>query len=93
MDYEGRIKAYRLVAYSSVSFALVALMSVAVGLSMLQQYVAHVGTSMDRELTFCQVRMPPKSLSPCSLCLGPFVASKWTIMGLIFSCPRPFYGP
>ncbi|KAH7721099.1 Protein COL-3 [Aphelenchoides avenae] len=54
MDYEGRIKAYRMVAYSSVSFSFVALLSVAVGLSMLQSYVSQVGKSMDRELVFCQ---------------------------------------
>jgi hypothetical protein len=55
MEYESRIKAYRFVAYSTVSFSLVALLSVCLTLPMLRSYVHQVSTSMDRELTSCQV--------------------------------------
>lgn len=56
MDYENRIKAYRFVAYSTVSFAVIALLSVCFTLPMLRSYVQHVSLNMDRELTACQVQ-------------------------------------
>ncbi|KAH7725483.1 Nematode cuticle collagen [Aphelenchoides avenae] len=54
MDYENRCKAYRFVAYSTVSFSVISLLSVCFTLPMLQMYVSNVGQNMDRELSFCQ---------------------------------------
>lgn len=54
-DYENRIKAYRFVAYSTVSFSVIALVSVCFTLPMLHSYVQNVNHAMDRELNMCQV--------------------------------------
>uniref|UniRef100_A0A914GXX9 Nematode cuticle collagen N-terminal domain-containing protein n=1 Tax=Globodera rostochiensis TaxID=31243 RepID=A0A914GXX9_GLORO len=54
MDYEARIKAYRFVAYSTVSFSVISLLSVCFTLPMLQNYVSNVAQNMDRELSACQ---------------------------------------
>lgn len=92
MDYEGRIKAYRMVAYSSVSFSLVALLSVAVGLSMLQSYVSQVGKNMDREIVFCQVSQCPMtscyliSAQKCSF-WAKFSAPFLAIFKLLWASP------
>ena len=56
MDYEARIKAYRFVAYSTVSFSVISLLSVCFTLPMLKSYVSNVALNMDRELSMCQVR-------------------------------------
>lgn len=55
-DYDNRIKAYRFVAYTTVSFSVIALLSVCFTLPMLNTYVQNVQHSMDRELSQCQVR-------------------------------------
>lgn len=55
-DFDGRIKAYRFVAYSTVSFSIISLMSVCFTLPMLKSYVSNVGLKMDSELSSCQVR-------------------------------------
>jgi len=54
MDYEARIKAYRFVAYSTVSFSVISLLSVCFTLPMLKNYVSNVAVNMDRELSMCQ---------------------------------------
>uniref|UniRef100_A0A183BTA6 G_PROTEIN_RECEP_F1_2 domain-containing protein n=1 Tax=Globodera pallida TaxID=36090 RepID=A0A183BTA6_GLOPA len=58
MDYEARIKAYRFVAYSTVSFSIISLLSVCFTLPMLKNYVANVALNMDRELNSCQLVKP-----------------------------------
>ena len=55
MEYEHRIKAYRFVAYSTVSFSVISLVSVCFTLPMLYNYVQNVGQNMNRELNMCQV--------------------------------------
>lgn len=56
MDLENRIKAYRFVAYSAVTFSVVAVLSVCVTLPMVYNYVHHVRRQMHNEITFCKVR-------------------------------------
>lgn len=67
MDLEQRIKAYRFVAYSAVTFSVVAVLSVCVTLPMVYNYVNHVKTSMHSEINFCKVNFrlfQPYSSSP-----------------------------
>ena len=59
MEDEARLKAFRFVAYSTVSFSLISLLSVCITLPLLKNYVANVAMNMDRELVVCQVS--PKS--------------------------------
>ncbi|KAK0399560.1 hypothetical protein QR680_003106 [Steinernema hermaphroditum] len=54
MDLESRIKAYRFVAYSAVTFSVVAVLSVCVTLPMVYNYVHHVRRQMRNEITFCK---------------------------------------
>jgi hypothetical protein len=54
MDLENRIKAYRFVAYSAVTFSVVAVLSVCVTLPMVYNYVHHVRRQMHNEITFCK---------------------------------------
>lgn len=56
MDLESRIKAYRFVAYSAVTFSVVAVLSVCVTLPMVYNYVSHVRRQMNNEITFCRAR-------------------------------------
>ncbi|VDP34935.1 unnamed protein product [Heligmosomoides polygyrus] len=54
MDLETRVKAYRFVAYSAVTFSVVAVLSVCVTLPMVYNYVHHVKRSMHSEINFCK---------------------------------------
>ncbi|VDM70673.1 unnamed protein product [Strongylus vulgaris] len=54
MDLEHRIKAYRFVAYSAVTFSVVAVLSVCVTLPMVYNYVHHVKRTMHNEINFCK---------------------------------------
>lgn len=54
MELENRIKAYRFVAYSAVTFSVIAVLSVCVTLPMVYQYVHHVRRSMQSEITYCK---------------------------------------
>ncbi|KAI6193157.1 Collagen [Aphelenchoides besseyi] len=54
MDFETRIKAYKFVAYSAVTFSVVAVLSVCVTLPMVYNYVNHVRTQMHSEMVFCK---------------------------------------
>lgn len=54
MDLESRIKAYRFVAYSAVTFSVVAIISVMVTLPMVYNYVHHVRRQMTNEITYCK---------------------------------------
>ena len=55
MDFETRIKAYKFVAYSAVTFSVVAVLSVCITLPMVYNYVSHVRTQMHSEIVFCKV--------------------------------------
>jgi hypothetical protein len=55
MELESRIKAYRFVAYSAVTFSVVAVISVCVTLPMVYNYVHNVRRHMHNEITFCRV--------------------------------------
>uniref|UniRef100_A0A7I4YMQ2 Col_cuticle_N domain-containing protein n=1 Tax=Haemonchus contortus TaxID=6289 RepID=A0A7I4YMQ2_HAECO len=54
MDLETRVKAYRFVAYSAVTFSVVAVLSVCVTLPMVYNYVHHVKRTMHNEINFCK---------------------------------------
>ncbi|VDN41817.1 unnamed protein product [Gongylonema pulchrum] len=58
MELESRIKAYRFVAYSAVTFSIVAVLSVCVTLPMVYNYVHHVRRQMNSEITFCKFGNP-----------------------------------
>ncbi len=55
MEADGRIKAYKFVAYAAVSFSVVAVLSVVVTLPMVYNYVSHVRRQMHHEISFCKV--------------------------------------
>ena len=55
MEYEARIKAYRFVAYSTVAFSVISVLTVCFTLPMLHSYVQRVSDGMDRELSMCRV--------------------------------------
>lgn len=55
MEADSRIKAYKFVAYSAVTFSVVAVLSVCVTLPMVYNYVQHVRQQMQHELKFCKV--------------------------------------
>jgi len=54
VESDSRIKAYKFVAYSAVSFSVVAVLSVVVTLPMVYNYVSHVRRQMQHELSFCK---------------------------------------
>jgi len=54
MEVDGRIKAYKFVAYSAVTFSVVAVLSVCVTLPMVYNYVHHVRRQMHHEMSFCK---------------------------------------
>ncbi|KAE9555242.1 hypothetical protein FO519_001493, partial [Halicephalobus sp. NKZ332] len=54
VESDGRIKAYRFVAYSAVTFSVVAVLSVVLTLPMVYNYVNHVRRQMHHEINFCK---------------------------------------
>ncbi|PAV91411.1 hypothetical protein WR25_06396 [Diploscapter pachys] len=54
MESDGRMKAYKFVAYAAVSFSIVAVLSVVMTLPMVYNYVSHVRRQMEHELSFCK---------------------------------------
>uniref|UniRef100_A0A1I7S2L7 Col_cuticle_N domain-containing protein n=1 Tax=Bursaphelenchus xylophilus TaxID=6326 RepID=A0A1I7S2L7_BURXY len=54
MESDGRMKAYKFVAYSAVTFSVVAVLSVVVSLPMVYNYVSQVKRQMHHELSFCK---------------------------------------
>ncbi|KAK5968037.1 BLIstered cuticle, partial [Trichostrongylus colubriformis] len=54
MDLEHRVKAYRFVAYTAVTFSVVAVFSVCVTLPMVYNYVHNVKYTMHNEVHFCR---------------------------------------
>lgn len=57
MELENKIKAYRFVAYSAVTFSVVAVLSVCVTLPMVYNYVHTVRRQMHNEVVYCKVRL------------------------------------
>lgn len=55
MDIHHRIKAYKFVAYSSVTFSVVAVLSVCITLPMVHNYVHHVKKNLHNDILFCRV--------------------------------------
>lgn len=55
MDVDGRIKAYKFVAYSAVTFSAVAVLSICVTLPMVYDYVHQVRRQVHSEVTYCKV--------------------------------------
>ncbi len=56
MDLDTREKAYKFVAYSGITFSLVAVLSVCITFPMIYNYVNHVHGQTAEELTFCKVK-------------------------------------
>lgn len=56
METDGRMKAYKFVAYSAVTFSVVAVLSVVLTLPMVYNYVNHVRQQMHHEISFCKVK-------------------------------------
>lgn len=52
---DPRYKAYKFVAYSAITFSVVAVLSVCISLPMVHNYVKHVRNQMKHEMTFCKV--------------------------------------
>jgi hypothetical protein len=52
---DTREKAYRFVAYSAVTFSLVAILAVFITLPMVNNYVNHVHAKVHHEMEFCKV--------------------------------------
>lgn len=55
IEADTREKAYRFVAYSAVTFSLVAILAVFVTLPMVNNYVNHVHARVQMEMDFCKV--------------------------------------
>lgn len=51
---DGRIRCYKFVAYSAATFSVVAVLSVALTLPMVFNYVSHVRRQMQHEISFCK---------------------------------------
>jgi hypothetical protein len=51
---EQREKAYKIVAYSAVTFSLVAILSVAVTMPMALNFVTHVQHQADKDIAYCK---------------------------------------
>ncbi len=58
---DGREKAYKFVAYSAVTFSLVAILSVCITLPMVYNYVSHVQDNVKAEMYHCKVLFPVHS--------------------------------
>ena len=56
MDIDAREKAYRFVAYSSIGFSILAILSVSFTLPMAYNYVRHMDLQMQNDYEFCHVR-------------------------------------
>lgn len=54
LDGDTRLKAYKFVAYSAVSFSVVAVLAVCVTLPMAHNYVKHVRAHMRHEIKYCK---------------------------------------
>lgn len=57
VESDSRIKAYKFVAYSAVTFSVVAVLSVVITLPMVYNYVSHVRRQMQHELNFCKASL------------------------------------
>lgn len=55
MENDGREKAYRFVAYTAVTFSVVAIISVCVTLPMLCNYVNHLQDMVREEAQYCKL--------------------------------------
>lgn len=55
MEEDLREKAYRVVAYSSIGFSIIAVLSVSITLPMVYNYVDHIQTQMSNDVGFCRV--------------------------------------
>lgn len=73
MDLQTRVKAYRFVAYSAVTFSVVAVLSVCVTLPMVYNYVHHVKRSMQNEIVFCRVSRSQFTAAMCFTICGVYL--------------------
>lgn len=60
MDVDGRIKAYKFVAYAAVTFSAVAVLSICVTLPMVYDYVHQIRRQVNSEVTYCKVSYSTK---------------------------------
>lgn len=80
MGDETRLAAYRFVAYSAVTFSVIAVVSICLTLPMVYNYIHHVKRSMKTEIHYCKVRFPGKKgsvtlLHHATFCRVPLRAS------------------
>lgn len=72
MDVEARTNAYKFVAFASIAFSVVAVLSICTTIPLVQNYIATVKSAVDDEVLFCKVgqycvtffffvRVPPKT--------------------------------
>lgn len=54
---ESREKAYKIVAYSAVSFSLIAIVAVCVTMPIVYSFVEHIQMQTKKELEFCKVSL------------------------------------
>lgn len=57
MMEDNRERAYKFVAYSAVTFSLVAILSVCITMPMVYNFVNHVQQQTKRDLQYCKVRI------------------------------------
>lgn len=57
LQHDDRIRAYRFVGYSTLSFSVASLLSIVAVLTVLQSHASIVVKTMDRELMLCEVSM------------------------------------
>lgn len=55
MDFDSRVKAYKFVAYSAVTFSLVSVLSVMITLPILYNYASAVRRQLSHDIYYCQV--------------------------------------
>lgn len=55
MDLDVKVRAYKFVAYSAISFSLVAVIAVSITLPLMYNYVRHVNNQLTSEFNLCQV--------------------------------------
>lgn len=55
MEEDLREKAYRFVAYFSIGFSIITVLSISITLPMVYNYVSHIEAQMTGDVMFCRV--------------------------------------
>lgn len=73
---DARERAYKAVAYSAVTFSLLAIVSVCITMPMVYNFVDHIQQQTKRDLSFCKVRRGESICDPVEQCLWPVWTKK-----------------